>query len=194
MRPRNTMRIVGGSLRGRPLAAPEGDVVRPTADRTREALFNILSHGKLVERLGGASPLPGAAVLDAFAGTGALGLEALSRGAKQIYFIERYAPALTVLRQNIKKLGVAEQCQVFDRDALVPPAPPEPCQIVFMDPPYNQNLAAPALTALKSKGWLAEDALISLEVMKSEVVTLPEGFTTLDDRTYGKARLIILSC
>ena len=187
------MRIVGGRLRGRPLAAPEGDVVRPTADRTREALFNILSHGKLVERLGGASPLPGAAVLDAFAGTGALGLEALSRGARQVYFIERYAPALTVLRQNIARLDVAATCRVFDRDALVPPTAPEPCQIVFMDPPYNQNLAAPALMALKSKGWLAEDALISLEVMKSEVVTLPEGFETLDDRTYGKARLIILA-
>ena len=186
------MRIVGGSLRGRPLAAPEGDVVRPTADRTREALFNILSHGKLVERLGGASPLPGAAVLDAFAGTGALGLEALSRGARQIYFIERYAPALTVLRQNIKKLSVAEQCRVFDRDALVPPPAPEPCQLVFMDPPYNENLAVPALTALQAAGWLAEGALVSLEVMKSEAVTLPDGFAVLDDRTYGKARLIIL--
>lgn len=183
------MRIVAGSLRGKRLVSPDGEGVRPTADRTREALFNILEGGRLT---GGVSPLPGARILDAFAGTGALGLEALSRGAAQVDFLERYAPALSALRANTSALGTAETCRVHDRDVLHPPRAAAPADVVFLDPPYNQGLARPALEALTKAGWIAGDTLICLELLKSEEAEAPPDFTRLDERKYGKAKLCFL--
>ncbi|MEX0760397.1 MAG: RsmD family RNA methyltransferase, partial [Tistlia sp.] len=122
------MRIVAGSLRGRPLVAPEGLAVRPTADRTREALFGILEGGRLS---GGISPLAGGLVLDAFAGTGALGLEALSRGAETVVFIERAPAALESLRANVRTLGVSARCRIVERDALHPPRAAAPATLVL---------------------------------------------------------------
>ena len=186
------MRIVGGRLRGRRLAAPEGLAVRPTADRTREALFNILSQGRLTES---GPSLEGARLLDAFAGTGALGLEALSRGAAAVVFMEEQAAAEAALAKNVRDLGVETESKVLRADVLRPP-PVErhggPCDIVLMDPPYNQGLAEPALAALASAGWLTEGCLICLELLKSEPFEPLAGFTALDSRTYGKARLVFL--
>lgn len=185
------MRIAGGRHRSRPLAAPRGLVVRPTADRTREALFDILMRGRL---LASDRRLPGARVLDAFAGTGALGLEALSRGAGRATFIENHAAALTALRDNIATLGEDGNARVVQADVLRPPPCPvdAACAIVLMDPPYNQGLAEPALPALADAGWIADDALVSVELMKSEPFTPPADFEQIDARTYGKAKLVFL--
>lgn len=194
------MRIVGGRHRGRRLAAPEGTVLRPTADRTREALFNILCQGRLDWRpepaAGGAAPggnpLAGARVLDAFAGTGALGLEALSRGAGFATFMENQAAALNACRNNIEALGESARAEVLRCDVLRPPRPKAPCDLVLMDPPYNQDLAPPALSALQRAGWLAPGALAAVELMAKEPFVAPDGFEVLDERKYGKARLVFL--
>ena len=188
------MRIVAGRHRGRRLVAPEGLDVRPTADRAREALFDILSSGRLS---GGESTLAGAVVLDAFAGTGALGLEALSRGAAHVVFMENHAPALAALERNVAGLDEHERTEVLRCDVLRPPRPAGPakadgCSLVLLDPPYNQGLAAPALTALAEAGWLAPGALVSVELMAKEPFEPPAGFTRLETRKYGKARLELL--
>lgn len=184
------MRIVAGRHRGRSLTTPADLAVRPTADRTREALFNILTSGKLSDE--GMKRLPGARVLDAFAGTGALGLEALSRGAEQATFMENYAPAIEICRANIAALGEGERAELLACDVLHPRPAPAACDLVFLDPPYNQGLAEQALASLRAAGWMAPDALVSVELMKSEPFALPAGFSELDARTYGKARLIFL--
>ncbi len=209
------MRIVAGRHRGRRLEAPAGMAVRPTADRTREALFNILTQGKLPWRapvggqgVGGqavegqgaesrgaeprANPLAGARALDAFAGTGALGLEALSRGAAFVTFMENQAAALAACRNNIALLEETARAQALRCDVLRPPPAPAPCDLVLMDPPYNQGLAAPALAALEAAGWLAPGALGVVELLAKEPFALPEGFEALDERKYGKARLVFL--
>ena len=209
------MRIVAGRHRGRRLEAPAGMALRPTADRTREALFNILTQGKLPWRapVGGigaggqgaegqgaesqgaersGNPLAGARALDAFAGTGALGLEALSRGAAFVTFMENQAAALAACRNNIALLEETARSQALRCDVLRPPPAPAPCDLVLMDPPYNQGLAAPALAALEAAGWLAPGALGVIELMAAEPFALPEGFEALDERKYGKARLVFL--
>lgn len=191
------MRIVGGRHRGRRLTAPEGLGVRPTADRTREALFNILSQGKLqwsgaaASRSGG-DTFAGVHVLDAFAGTGALGLEALSRGAAQAIFMENQAPALTICRANIDALDESARARIVACDVLHPPKAKTPCALVLMDPPYNQDMAPPALTALIKAGWLAPAALVTIELMAKEPFEPPNGFTQIDERKYGKARIVFL--
>jgi 16S rRNA (guanine966-N2)-methyltransferase len=148
------MRIVGGRLRGRALAAPKSQGIRPTADRLREALFNILVHAY-------GDPVSGARVLDLFAGTGALGLEALSRGAAFALFIDAGAEARALLRENIAALGLGGVTRVFRRDAaeLGAAHPVEPFSLVFLDPPYRQGLGERALAAAQAGGWLAPGAL-----------------------------------
>jgi 16S rRNA (guanine966-N2)-methyltransferase len=183
------MRIVGGRHRGRRLLAPPGDTVRPTSDRAREALFNILSHGRLATE---GIPFAGAAVLDAFAGTGALGLEALSRGAVEAAFIEQDREALAILRRNIAALGEADRTRIVSGDATHPPRAPSSCALVFLDPPYRSGLAAAALGALYAAGWLAPDALAVVELAAREELAPPGGFILLDERVYGGARLVFL--
>ncbi len=188
------MRIVAGRHRGRRLVAPEGLDVRPTGERAREALFDILSSGRLSE---GKNTLAGAVVLDAFAGSGALGLEALSRGAAHVVFMENHAPALAALERNIASLDEGERTQVLRCDVLRPPRPTGPvgtagCDLALLDPPYNQGLAAPALSALAAAGWLAPGALVSVELMAKEPFAPPAGFAPLETRKYGKARLELL--
>ncbi|MGF1630573.1 MAG: 16S rRNA (guanine(966)-N(2))-methyltransferase RsmD [Kiloniellaceae bacterium] len=184
------MRIVAGRHRGRSLKTPNDLAVRPTADRTREALFNILVSGKLSEE--GGSRLPDARVLDAFAGTGALGLEALSRGAAHAVFMENYAPAIEICRANIANLGEGGRAELLACDVLHPRPAPEPCDLVFLDPPYNQGFGEKAVIALLKAGWIASDTLVSIELMKSEPFQTPAGFSELDARTYGKAKLLFL--
>jgi 16S rRNA (guanine966-N2)-methyltransferase len=183
------MRVVGGKHRGRRLLAPPGAKLRPTSDRAREALFNILSHGEFAA---GGIPFAGAAVLDAFAGSGALGLEALSRGAAEAVFIEQDRDALAILRKNIEALGEGPHTRILPGDATRPPRAMSTCAVAFLDPPYRSGLAAPALTALRATGWLAPGALAVIEVAAHEELLLPPGFTLIDERLYGAARLAFL--
>jgi 16S rRNA (guanine966-N2)-methyltransferase len=183
------VRIVGGSHRGRRLAAPPGDVVRPTSDRAREALFNILSHGNFAAR---GIPFAGNAVLDAFAGTGALGLEALSRGAAAAYFIEHDRAAIASLRRNIAALDEAGRAHIVPGDATRPPRATEPCAGAFLDPPYRSGLAVPALAALAGAGWLAPGALVVVELAAKEDFSPPAGCAMLAARRYGAARLVFM--
>jgi len=183
------MRIVGGRHRGRRLLAPPGDTVRPTSDRAREALFNILSHGRFAAD---GIPFAGAAVLDAFAGTGALGLEALSRGAAEAVFIERDPEAVAVLRRNVASLGESARAEILPGDATRPPRAGLRCAVAFVDPPYRSGLAAVALEAIAAAGWLAPAALAIIELGTREELVPPVGFTFLDERVYGAARLVFL--
>lgn len=182
------MRIVGGRHRGRRLAAPPGDAVRPTAARAREALFNILAHG----RFGPPTMLEDARVLDVFAGTGAFGLEALSRGARFAAFIEKDRGARDVLAANIQSLGETSHTRVLAVDATAPPRPDGPYDLVFLDPPYRSDLAEPALAALARAGWLAPGALAIVELAARGDFTPPDGFTLLEERRYGAGRLVFL--
>jgi len=182
------MRIVAGRHRGRRIAAPPGDAVRPTSERAREALFNILAHG----RLAAAPDLAEARVLDAFAGTGALGLEALSRGARFATFIEKDRQARDALEANIRTLGETSRTRIFAGDATAPPRADGPYDLVFLDPPYRSGLAAPALEALRGAGWLAPGALIVAELAARDDFEPPSGFDLLEERRYGAGRLIFL--
>lgn len=180
------MRIVGGSHKGRRLSAPEGRGTRPTSDRARESLFNILAHSPLVE-------LAGALVIDAFAGSGALGLEALSRGAEHAWFLERDNAALATIRTNVTELRVEAQTTILRTDATKPPPAIRPCTLALVDAPYDKDLSAPCLAALAARGWLAPGALAMVEVAARETLTAPTGFTIEDERTYGAARVVFLS-
>jgi 16S rRNA (guanine966-N2)-methyltransferase len=183
------MRIVAGRHRGRRLLAPPDETVRPTSDRAREALFNILSHGRLAAE---GIPFAHAAVLDAFAGTGALGLEALSRGAAEAVFIEQDREALAFLRQNIATLGEDARTRIVPGDATRPPRAPSACKLAFLDPPYRSGLAAAALSALDLAGWLAPGALAIAEIAARDELPPPPGFRVVDERVYGAARLVFL--
>jgi len=187
--PKRGLRIVGGVHRGRRLTVPLGDAVRPTGDRAREALFNILSHGGFAA---GGLPFADRPVLDAFAGTGAFGLEALSRGASAAAFIENGREAIGILRRNIAVLGEEDRAHVIAGDATRPPRAGFACALAFLDPPYRSGLAAPALTALAAAGWLAADALAVVEIAASEEFSSPVGFARVDQRVYGAARLVFL--
>src|SRR5689334_19321207 len=166
----SAVRIVAGKHRGRTLTAPPGATVRPTSDRAREALFNILSHGRLAVR---GIPFAGEAVLDAFAGTGAFGLEALSRGAAEAVFLEQAPDALATLRRNVAALGEDARARVIPGDATRPPRAPSACALAFLDPPYRSGAAAAALTALDATGWLTPKALAVVELAAREELVPP---------------------
>ena len=184
------MRIVAGSHRGRRIAAPAGHAVRPTADRVREALFNRLAHNDWGAE--GEPPPKGAQVVDAFAGSGALGLEALSRGATHVTFIENDGRALDVLRRNLAALGMTQAATLLRHDAARPGRAPTPCALALLDPPYRSGLAAPALAALAGGGWLCGGALCVVELSAKEPFDPPAGFAALDERRYGATRIAFL--
>ena len=181
------MRVVGGSLRGRTLAAPKSQTIRPTADRLREALFNILVHAY-------DNPIAGARVLDLFAGTGALGIEALSRGAAFTLFVDDGAEARALLRENVATLGLGGVSRIFRRDAtkLGPAHPVEPFALAFLDPPYGKSLAEQALVSARAGGWLAPDALIVVEEAKKSAFAAPDGFTEIERRSYDDTEFVVL--
>ena len=181
------MRIVGGSLKGRPLAGPKSDATRPTTDRTREAIFNLIAHGAA------ARDVEGARVLDLFAGTGALGLEALSRGAATCLFVETAAGARGTIRQNIETLGVTGRAKIFRREAhrLGELRTGAPYDLLFADPPYGQGLGELALACALAGGWLAPGALCVVEERAASPVTLPAGFAELDRRRYGDTEILL---
>jgi 16S rRNA (guanine966-N2)-methyltransferase len=175
------MRIIAGQWRGRPLKTPAGMETRPSADRTREALFSMLQ-----SRLGSFEEL---AVIDLFAGTGALGLEALSRGAASCTFVEQDKAALDALRANIATLGAKADVRAQAVSALGPA--PRAYDVMMMDPPYAMRAGVPTLERLARLGWLAPGALASVEGERAEPVT-PQGFALEAERQYGKAKITLL--
>jgi len=181
------MRVVGGRLRSRPIAGPKGHGLRPTADRLRESLFNILAHAY-------GDPVAGARVLDLFAGTGALGIEASSRGAAFVLFVDDGVEARALLRQNSETLGLGGTTRIFRRDAtkLGPCHPIEPFSLVFLDPPYGKGLAERALVSARDGGWLKPQALVVVEESVAAAFTAPEGFEELERRAYDDTELVFL--
>jgi 16S rRNA (guanine966-N2)-methyltransferase len=181
------MRVVGGRLRGRNLAAPSSRDIRPTADRLRESVFNILIHAY-------DNPVEGARALDLFAGTGALGIEAVSRGAKFTLFVDNGAEARALLRNNIEALGLGGVTKVYRRDAadLGPAHPVEPFSLVFLDPPYGKGLAEKALASLRDGGWLTPGALLVVEEAKAAGFAAPDGFEELERRAYDDTEFVFL--
>lgn len=185
------MRIVAGNQRGVRLTAPPGRVLRPTSDRVRESVFNILAHGAL--GLPGLDAPDGASVLDAFAGTGALGLEALSRGARRAVFMENGRIALRALRENIDQCKRRDDSTVLEKNVLKPPPAATPVDIAFLDPPYRQDLVTPSLNALRDAGWFGPETIIVTEQESSETdAAPPDGFVLLDRRRYGAAKVEFL--
>lgn len=183
------MRIVGGKFKGRPIAAPAGRDTRPTSDRAREAVFNVLAHADW-------SPgLDGRRVLDLFAGSGALGFEAISRGAAFALFVETDAAARGALRDNIEALGLFGVTRIHRRDATDLGAKPvglgEPFDLVFMDPPYHRGLGEAALPRLAQGGWITPNALVVFECAADKTPATP-GFESLDTREYGAAKVLFL--
>lgn len=174
------MRIVGGEFRGRPLAAPRSQSIRPTTDRTREAVFNVLAH-RFPEKLAGTR------VLDLFAGTGALGLEALSRGAAYCLFIEESAEGRGLIRTNVEAFGLLGRTKIFRRDAtgLGDAGTISPFGLVFADPPYGKGLGEAALRSALQGGWLQPGALCVVEEASSAHFVAGEGFSVIDERDYG---------
>lgn len=179
------MRVTSGTLRGRKLFVPKGRDIRPTTDKVRQAAFNILLKHGLPE---------GAVVLDGFCGTGALGIEALSRGAVQAVFMDSSRESLQACAKNIESLGLADQAAVLRRDMRKPGAKPDDipaAELLFLDPPYRQELMPAALTALAENGWLAKGAICVTETERRAVDEVPAGFTLRDDRIYGASRIRI---
>jgi 16S rRNA (guanine966-N2)-methyltransferase len=184
------MRIVAGRFRGRTLKAPADQALRPTSDKVRQAIFNILEHAAFASTF----TIEGARVVDLFAGTGALGLEALSRGARYCLFVEEAAEARALIRENVEALGLTGVSKIWRRDALRLGVLDTlaPFDVAFLDPPYRKGLLAPALEGLASGGWLNPDALIIAEAADDEAVPRVAGYELLDDRIYGDTRIAFL--
>src|SRR5215469_4384744 len=181
------MRVVGGRLKGRNIVAPVSRDIRPTADRLREAVFNILVHAY-------DDPFQDARVLDLFAGTGALGIEAVSRGAVFTLFVDNGAEARALLRNNVEALALGGVTKVYRRDAtnLGPAHPMEPFALAFLDPPYGKGLAEKALASLREGGWLVPGAIVVVEEAKAAAFATPEGFEELERRAYDDTEFVFL--
>ena len=186
------MRVTGGQFGGRGLIAPADMRVRPTSDKVRQAIFNILTHHDFANGFA----LEGAAVIDLFAGTGALGIEALSRGAKFCLFVDDDAESRALQRENIEKLGLTGVSKIWRRDAAdlgpVNTGSSGPFRLAFLDPPYRKGLAEKALQSLCDGGWLAADAVVVVETATDETLDAP-GFIKLDERDYGETRVTLLA-
>lgn len=186
------MRIVGGAFKGRALKAPSSQTVRPTSDRARESLFNRLTHA--ADLFADGQSLEGATVIDLFAGTGALGLEALSRGAAFALFVDSSIEGRGLIRENMVACGVAARARLFKRDAtrIGERGKMDPFTLAFLDPPYGKGLGDKALNALHEGGWLAADALVVLEESAKAEIALPAAFQTLDQRAQGETQMLFL--
>ncbi len=181
------MRIVGGRLRGRNIASPQSREIRPTADRLRESLFNILTHAY-------DDPVSDARVLDLFAGTGALGIEAVSRGAAFCLFIDNGAEARALLRQNVEALGLGGVTKVYRRDAtaLGSVHPHEPFALAFLDPPYGKGFGEKALASLRGGNWLMPGALVVVEEAVAAKLVAPVGYDELERRAYDDTEFVLM--
>jgi 16S rRNA (guanine966-N2)-methyltransferase len=186
------MRITAGKFKGRTLSPPKDLSVRPTSDKVRQAVFNILEHRDFGFPFG----LAGARVVDLFAGTGAMGIEALSRGARYALFVDDAAASRALIRENVEALGLTGATKIWRRDAasLGPLDTLGPFDLAFLDPPYRKNLIAPALAGLRDGGWLNSPALVVAEMAEDEDVPPTDGYEILDDRVYGDTRAVMLKC
>jgi 16S rRNA (guanine966-N2)-methyltransferase len=178
------MRIIAGDFRGRRLLVPSGQAIRPTGERAREALFDILEHG--------APPVRGARFLDLFCGTGAIGLEACSRGAAEVVLVEHDRAALKLAQANIARVGAPANLRLLARDASRLGVAPYPFDLIFLDPPYRSALVSPTLETLAQGGWLAANARVVLELGATEDLDLPAGYTLERERRYGSAKFLFL--
>ena len=183
------MRIVGGIHRGRPIKAPEGLDVRPTSDRVRQALFNVLEHGSLAIN---GNPVVDAIVLDAFSGTGALAIEALSRGAASAICMDSNQKVIEQIQENAVSLSEISRIKLVLADATKPPRATTSANLIFMDPPYGLELPKLALTALLAANWIAKDAIVVVETGSNETVNSIDGFIICDQRKYGRTALTFL--
>jgi 16S rRNA (guanine966-N2)-methyltransferase len=183
------MRIVGGRLKGRALQSPNSDAIRPTSDRLRETVFNILAHSY-------GNPVAGARVIDLFAGTGAMAIEALSRGAHFALFVDQSANACAIIRGNFAALDLGGAARILRRDARkLGPAPEgESFSLAFLDPPYGKGLVPPTLKALREGGWLGRGALAVIEERAGADVELPEGFVLRETRRFGVTQVVFACC
>lgn len=181
------MRVTGGNFGGRTLKSPSSQNIRPTSDKLRQAIFNILAHGH-------GDPVSGARVLDLFAGTGALGIEALSRGAVFALFVEEAAEARALIRANVETLSLTGITKIFRRDAtrLGPRGAFEPFTLAFCDPPYGKGFAEKALASAREGDWLAKDALLVVEEAVAAKFAAPEGFEVLERREYDDTEIVFL--
>jgi len=185
----DAMRITSGKFKGRALSAPEGLVARPTSDKVRQAIFNILEHKDL-----GEFALENARVIDLFAGTGALGLEALSRGAHYALFIEDAPESRGAIRQNVEAMGLTGVTKIWRRDATsLGEAKGESFDLAFLDPPYRKNLIVPTLASLRDGKWLSKNAVLVVEAAADDNIPSTDGYTMVDDRMYGETRILIYS-
>jgi 16S rRNA (guanine966-N2)-methyltransferase len=187
------MRVTSGSLGGRALVTPEDMRVRPTSDKVRQAVFNILAHNDF----GGGFSLDGARVADLFAGTGALGIEAISRGASFCLFVDDSADSRALIRQNVEALGLTGVTKIWRRDATdlgpINTGSGGPFDLVFLDPPYRKDLIVRCLTSLREGEWLASGAIIVAEMAEDEPIPATPGFLDLDERVYGTTRALFLT-
>jgi 16S rRNA (guanine966-N2)-methyltransferase len=183
------MRVSGGNFGGRTLKGPFSDKVRPTSDKLRQAVFNILAHAY-------GDPVSGARVLDLFAGTGALGIEALSRGAVFTLFVEDAAESRALIRTNVETLQLTGVTKIFRRDAtkLGPRGAFEPFSLVFCDPPYGKGFAEKSLASAREGEWLTKDALLIVEEAVASKFSAPEGFEILERREYDDTEIVFLRC
>ena len=184
------MRITAGKFKARTLAAPGDASVRPTSDKVRQAIFNILEH----RDFGFPFRLMGARVVDLFAGTGAMGLEAVSRGARYCLFVDDAADSRALIRENVEAFGLTGASKIWRRDAsaLGPLDTLAPFDLAFLDPPYRKGLLSPALAGLRDGGWLVAPALVVAEMAEDETLPFTDGYEMLDNRAYGDSRVMIL--
>jgi 16S rRNA (guanine966-N2)-methyltransferase len=187
------MRITAGTLGGRKLIAPEDARVRPTSDKVRQAMFNILAHNDF----GGGFALEGARTADLFAGTGALGIEAVSRGASFCLFVDDSAESRGLIRQNVETLGLTGSTKIWRRDATdlgpINTGSGGPFDLVFLDPPYRTDLLARCLASLHDGEWLAPGAILVAEMAEEDPIPETPGFRQLDERIYGTTRVLFLT-
>lgn len=186
------MRITAGRFGGRALISPDSDRTRPTSDKVRQAIFNVLQH----RDFGEGPIMDGVRVIDLFAGTGALGLEAISRGARYALFVEDDAESRAVIRSNVEALGLTGATKVWRRDATnlgpMPAGAGGPFDLAFLDPPYRKGLVVPTLTTLRGGGWLKKDALLVVETERDFDASFPADFIPLDDRVYADTRVFFI--
>jgi 16S rRNA (guanine966-N2)-methyltransferase len=187
------MRVVGGKFRGRPLEGPKNDRVRPTSDRVRESMFNVLAHNDF----GVGFSLEGVRVLDLFAGTGALGIEALSRGARFCLFVDDHFESRAIIRRNVEAMNLTGASKIWRRDATdlgpIEPNAGGAFGLVFADPPYKQDLIGPAFLSAISGGWLTQNAILVAEMSDDEALVAVEGTRALDERVYGDTKVVWLT-
>lgn len=186
------MRIVAGKHRGLTLATPKDDRVRPTSDRVREAVFNVLAHNDF----GIGFKLEGARVLDLFAGTGALGLEALSRGAAYVLFVDDHFESRGLIRRNVEAAHATGATKIWRRDATalseMPVNAGGPFDLVFLDPPYRKGLVERGLASIDGGGWLTTHAVVIAEMAEDEMFAAPDWVETLDERVYGDTKILLM--